>query len=359
MARKAKASVCLIFAVILTALIINTAKFTYFDLKVFPQYNVNAQSKKAEQVYLGGMPIGISIKSQGVIVIGVTSITTTQGSASPSKEAGLEPGDILTEIAGETIENVVSLDQIINKPENAGQRLVLKFIRNNKPKTALITPALDASTQRYKLGLWIRDSAAGIGTVTYMKEAKSGYKFGALGHPICDPDTMTMVPVKSGDVYRCSIIGVKKSQKGSPGEIKGVFLKSGKKLGVIEKNNRFGVFGVMDEKIFNPLYPEPIEVAKRREIKPGKATIVTTIDNEIKEYDIEIIKTNIQKTCEEKSMVIRVTDHELIKKTGGIVQGMSGSPIIQNGKLVGAVTHVFINDPTKGFGVYLDWMLDE
>ncbi|HEY8444474.1 MAG TPA: SpoIVB peptidase [Clostridia bacterium] len=355
-----KASVYFMFAVILAALTINLINLTYPVLNRIQSSDVeaNAQTKK-EQVYLGGMPIGISIKSQGVIVIGVTNINTPEGAVSPSKEAGIAPGDILTEIAGEQIENVASLDRIINKPENIGQKLILKFIRGGKPKTTIIQPACDVSSGRYKLGLWIRDSAAGIGTVTFMKETNDGYKFGALGHPICDPDTFTMVPVRSGDVYRCSIIGLKKSQKGSPGEIRGVFLKESKKLGCIEKNCRFGVFGVLNERLPNPLYPNPIEVAKRREVKPGKAKIVTTIDHEIKEYDVEIIKTNPQKTGAEKSMVIRVTDFDLIKKTGGIVQGMSGSPIIQNGKLVGAVTHVFINDPTKGFGVYLDWMINE
>jgi stage IV sporulation protein B len=356
-----KASVCFFVAVLLTALIINISNITYPSpgpISISADMAASAQPKK-EQVYLGGMPIGISIKSQGAIVIGVTNINTSEGSVSPSKDAGIEPGDILTEIAGEPIENVASLDQIINKPENAGEKLILKFIRNNKNRSTIITPALDSSSNRYKLGLWIRDSAAGIGTITFMKETKTGYKFGALGHPICDPDTLTMVPVRSGDVYRCNIIGLKKSQKGAPGEIRGVFLKEGKKLGVVEKNNRFGVYGIIGERLINPLYPNPIEIAKRREIKPGKAKIVSTIDSEIKEYDIEIIKTNYQKASEEKSMVIRVTDAELIKKTGGIVQGMSGSPIIQNGKLAGAVTHVFINDPTKGFGVYLDWMIDE
>ena len=360
MARILKTSICFLFAVLLTALIINIAKITYQDsLYISRELSASAQAKKSEQVYLGGMPIGMTIKSQGVIIIGVTDITTPDGQLAPSKAAGLAPGDILVEIAGETIDNVVSLDQIINKQENAGQKLVLKYIRNNKQRTTLITPACDASSGRYKLGLWIRDSAAGIGTITFMKQTKHGYYFGALGHPICDPDTLTMVPVRSGDIYKCSIIGIKKSQKGAPGEIKGVFLKEGKRLGSIKKNNKFGVFGVMDDKITNPLYPKPVEICKRRAVKPGRAKIIATIDNEIKEYDIEIIKTSFQKTSEEKSMVIRVIDEELIQKTGGIVQGMSGSPIIQNGKLVGAVTHVFINDPTKGFGVYLDWMIEE
>ncbi len=351
----------ILFAVFLTALIINTSTFFsfYTDLHTIQDISLNTSARKSDCVYVGGMPIGMTLSSKGVIVIGITDITTQDGNVAPSRQAGLENGDILTEIAGEDIKGVASLDRIINSQDNSGQTLKLRYIRKNKEKFTEITPALDAASGRYKLGLWIRDSAAGIGTLTFMKETKQGYSFGALGHPICDPDTLTIVPVNSGDIFRCSVIGVTKSQKGAPGEIKGVFLKEGKKLGEIQKNNKFGVFGSMPQKIHNPLYPKPIEICQRKAVKPGKAKIVTTVGDEIKEYNIEIIKTNYQKSREEKSMVIRVIDNELIKKTGGIVQGMSGSPIIQNGKLVGAVTHVFINDPTKGFGVYLDWMINE
>lgn len=349
------------FAVFLTALIFNLShSYSFYnDLHTYQNISISTSAKRADYVYVGGMPIGMTLFCKGVIIIGVTDITTENGNFSPSKTAGLENGDILTEIAGQNIEGVVSLDHIINSQENFGKNLKLKYIRKNKERITEIIPALDAASGKYKLGLWIRDSAAGIGTLTFMKDNKQGYNFGALGHPICDPDTLTVVPVKSGDIYRCNVIGVKKSEKGAPGELKGVFLKEGKKLGEIKKNNKFGVFGSMQNKIINPLYPKPIEICQRKAVKPGKAKIVTTIGDEVKEYNIEIIKTNYQKSSEEKSMVIRVVDDELLKKTGGIVQGMSGSPIIQNGKLVGAVTHVFINDPTKGFGVYLDWMINE
>lgn len=350
-----------LFAVFLTALILNLSHSYSFnnDSYTYQNISINTSARKSDCVYVGGMPIGMTLYSKGVIVIGITDITTENGNLAPSRTAGLENGDVLTEIAGEKIEGVVSLDRIINNQNNSGKTLKLKYIRKNKEKATEITPALDAASGRYKLGLWIRDSAAGIGTLTFMKETKQGYSFGALGHPICDPDTLTVVPVRSGDIYRCNVIGVKRSQKGVPGELKGVFLKEGKKLGEIKKNNKFGVFGSMQNKMINPLYPKPIEICQRKAVKPGKAKIVTTIGDEIKQYDIEIIKTNYQRSSEEKSMVIRVVDDELLKKTGGIVQGMSGSPIIQNGKLVGAVTHVFINDPTKGFGVYLDWMINE
>lgn len=351
----------ILFAFFLIALIINiNPTYNIRDNLISSQnISINTSAKKSEYVYVGGMPIGMTIASKGVIVIGVTDIITENGNISPSRAAGLENGDVLTEIAGEEIQGVTSLDRIINSPENCGQNLKLKYIRKNKERITEITPALDVSSGRYKLGLWIRDSAAGIGTLTFIKETKNGYSFGALGHPICDPDTLTVVPVRSGDIYRCNVVGIKRSEKGAPGEIKGVFLKEGKRLGEIKKNNKFGVFGSMNERLINPLFPKPIEVCPRRAVKPGKAKIVTTVGDEVKQYDIEIIKTNYQRSSEEKSMVIRVVDSELLQKTGGIVQGMSGSPIIQNGKLVGAVTHVFINDPTKGFGVYLDWMINE
>lgn len=320
-------------------------------------YLVGAREK--QYVYLGGMPIGLTLNAQGVIIIGITEIETQNGCTRPGKEAGLEVGDIITQIDDQNIDGIKSLDTILNSEGYNGGAKKIKYIRKDKEYESVIIPALDKTSGRYKLGLWLRDNAAGIGTLTYIRPIGNQLRFGALGHPISDPDTGTVIPVRGGEVYRCNIVGVSKSVKGTPGEIKGIFLKEKKRLGEIDKNNKFGVFGTLNEVITNPLYPKPIEVASRKSIKSGKAKIVTTVDKQIKEYDIEIIKTNMQTSCEEKSMVIKITDPELIEKTGGIVQGMSGSPIIQNGKLVGAVTHVFINDPTKGFGVYLDWMFEQ
>lgn len=361
MAKFFRASLGILFTVFLAVLFINIGAGIYPDF--LPQYSseisLNTFAKKSDYVYVGGMPIGMTLNSQGVIVIGLTEILTADGYVTPSKDAKIIPGDILTDIAGCSIENVLSLDNIINQEQNIGQKLNLTYIRNNTKFETEICPAKDTLSGRCKLGLWIRDSAAGIGTLTFIRKNQNGYSFGALGHPICDPDTYTVVPVKKGEIFKCSIVGVTKSMKGAPGEIKGVFLKDKKKLGKIIKNNKFGVFGTVEELIPNPLYPKPLEVGARKNVKPGKAKIVTTIGDQTDEYDIEIIKTNYQKSSDEKSLIIRITDTELLKKTGGIVQGMSGSPIIQNGKIIGAVTHVFINDPTKGFGVYLDWMLKE
>ena len=203
--------------------------------------------------------------------------------------------------------------------------------------------------------MWVRDHASGIGTLTYIN---SKNRFGALGHPICDSDTKSVISLKDGQLYNCSVLGVNKGSSGAPGELKGLFMQGKNTQGVIEKNNNYGVFGtIYNDSNFLKKYKE-IEIGSRISVKPGKAKIKCCLDgNNVEEFDIEIIKTNYQNYSNGKSMVIRVTDKNLISRTGGIVQGMSGSPIIQNGKLVGAVTHVFVNDPTKGYGIYAEWML--
>ena len=209
----------------------------------------------------------------------------------------------------------------------------------------------------YRLGLWIRDNAAGVGTLTYVRQ--DNFRFGALGHPVCDIDTGKIMPVSGGNIYKCSIVGFNKGVRGNPGELRGLFLKSGVSVGELDNNNNFGVYGKINEEYVKAMGVEPMMVGFRDSVKTGKAKILSTIDGgKPEEYEIEIIKLNYQSESDKKSMVLRITDERLLNSTGGIVQGMSGSPIIQNGKLVGAVTHVFVSDPTKGFGVYIDWMID-
>ena len=215
----------------------------------------------------------------------------------------------------------------------------------------------DEISKKYKLGLWIRDNAAGVGTLTFIR--KDNMRFGALGHPVCDIDTGACLPVKSGNIFKCNIVGYRKGEKGKAGELKGLFLRNGSILGALDENNGYGVYGNFGNEALEAYKNELVEVASRNEVKSGKAKIRCTIDGTVpKDYDIEIVKTYFQDSKSNKSMFIRVTDKELLSKTGGIVQGMSGSPIIQNGKLVGAVTHVFVSDPTKGYGIYADWMID-
>ena len=233
----------------------------------------------------------------------------------------------------------------------------LKVRRNGEICDMSISPALDSITNTYKLGLWVKEDAVGIGTLSFVNATTK--RFGSLGHSINDSETNEIIDVSGGNIYESKILGIKKGKSGKAGELMGTFSRE-HVIGSVDKNCEFGVYGFVDDVSTFTVNKTSIDIGGRLSAKPGKAQILSSLDgDEIKAYDIEIIKTNFQQSCNEKSMVIRVTDKELIEKTGGIVQGMSGSPIIQNGKLIGAVTHVFINDATKGFGIYIDWMLEQ
>ncbi len=307
------------------------------------------QTDRSEKVYvyLGGYPLGFTIKCSGVVIVAVSNESAYE----------LKAGDILTHIEGIKIYGLEDITKLINNDVYAGRPLNVTYLRNAEQKQTKIKPIYDERLNVYKLGLWIRDNSAGVGTLTYVR--KDNLRYGALGHPVCDIDTGTALPVNNGNIYKCNIVGYKAGVKGNPGELKGLFLRSGSMLGTLDKNNKFGVYGKFSRRHIGLIDDKVIEVANRSEIKSGKAQIRCTIDgSEPKYYDIEIVKTYFQSTKDNKSMFIRVTDKELLSQTGGIVQGMSGSPIIQNGKLVGAVTHVFVSDPTKGYGLYADWMIE-
>lgn len=305
-----------------------------------------SRSEKVE-VYLGGYPLGFMLSCSGVVVVAISNENT-----SPLKE-----GDILTKIENIEITSSEHILKLINSDEFAGKELNITYTRGSNECQGKLTPIYDEGQKIYKLGLWVRDNSAGVGTLTYIR--KDNLRFGALGHPVCDIDTGAMLPVNTGNIYKCNIVSLKQGKKGNPGELRGLFLRNGSVIGSLDGNNKFGVYGTFNKDYISPYEEQIVEVADRGEVKSGKAKIRCTIEGtEPKEYDIEIVKTYFQTTKDNKSMFIRVTDKELIEKTGGIVQGMSGSPIIQNGKLVGAVTHVFVSDPTKGYGVYADWMID-
>ena len=312
---------------------------------------------KEDKVLVGGMAVGLVLKTEGVLVVGSSSVTTLTGERDVLSEDLLQVGDVITQIENETIENVSSISNIINKKDNAGRELLVKGIRKNKEFSTRVTPCYDIKSGSYKLGVWVRDDASGVGTLTYVD---SNNRFGALGHPICDSDTKSIIGLKEGNIYKCSVLGINKGVSGNPGELRGLFMQGKNEQGIVEKNNNYGIFGYLNEKndLVDSLKEMPI--GSRMFVKPGKAQIRCCIDgNKVETFDVEIIKTNYQNYSNDKSMVIRVIDENLISRTGGIVQGMSGSPIIQNGKIIGAVTHVFVNDPTKGFGVYIDWMLKQ
>lgn len=317
---------------------------------IIPIRKVSVQILPEEEVYVGGVPIGLSIQSSGALVVSDTLVDTQGGTIKTQKNSYFKAGDIITKIGGHEIESLDDIDDILKKQES--DKIEVEYLRKNKKEIDSIKLLKDDSG-KYKLGLWVRDDISGIGTLTFVD--KKSHAFGALGHPITNNEGGNIVPITSGKVYSCSLLGINKGQKNNPGELKCLFMQSDER-GSIESNNRFGIFGridntkgIVDENLTAPL-------GGRLGVNPGKATIVSSVSGIREEYEIEIIKASFQSKSSDKSIVFRVKDKRLLELTGGIVQGMSGSPIVQNGKIIGAVTHVFLNDPTKGYGVYTDWM---
>lgn len=307
-------------------------------------------------VYPGGYPLGFTLECEGVLVVSMGEVETEIGNISVVKNRNIKEGDVLYSVNGEVIKSALHLQEMLNGEDYQGEELDVVIKRKQQLINERLVPLKEISSGLYRLGLWIRDNAAGVGTLTYVRADNN--RFGALGHPVCDIDTGSVMPISSGSIYKCNIVGYNKGLRKNPGELRGLFLKNGQKAGDLDFNSEYGVYGTISDE-YKKEMQKPIEVGFRDSVKTGKAKILCTIDGTTpKEYDVEIIKLSYQTKSDKKSMVIKVVDKELIEKTGGIVQGMSGSPIIQNGKLIGAVTHVFISDPTKGFGLYVDWMID-
>lgn len=308
------------------------------------------------KVIASGSALGFSLLTDGVVIVGFNPVITDIGAVNPFNDSGIEIGDRVKRINDREITCLNDIDLILNDNNYNGEPLKITIYKGEKEIVKEIVPGKDYLTGKYKLGLWIREDATGVGTLTYIREDNN--RFGALGHGICEEGQDDVLKITGGSIYSCDIIGINKGEKGKTGEIRGLFVTGSNSQGSIDTNNKYGVFGEIKtgSELFNQ---KRYDVGGRLSVKPGKAKILCCLNGKtIEEFDIEIIKTNYQKKSNDKSMVIRVIDKELIKRTGGIIQGMSGSPIIQNNKIVGAVTHVFISDPTKGFGVYLDWMID-
>lgn len=330
--------------------IINYKLFNLFNIK---RLKVNVV--EPDRYFAGGETLGFSLQSKGVILIGGNYILSKNGIERPFENSGLKAGDVITHIDGNEINSVEDIAEILSNFD--GESVLLKVKRNGEYFEVNIKPALDSMTNTYKLGLWVKEDAVGIGTLSFINATTK--RFGSLGHSINDSETNECIDVSGGNIYESRILGIKKGKSGKAGELMGTFNRENV-IGSVDKNCEFGVYGFVDD--VEPLIVNKtsIDIGGRLSANPGKAQILSALDGEnVQAYDIEIIKTNFQSSCNEKSMVIRVTDKDLIAKTGGIVQGMSGSPIIQNGKLIGAVTHVFVNDATKGFGIYIDWMLEQ
>lgn len=330
---------------------------TKLSFKLFgfiPIRTIDVEVSDGISVYVGGIPLGFSLKTKGVIVVGENTVQTENGIKTTIKNKPIKSGDVLYKINDIIIEDIDQIPEILS--ENDGERAVLTLLRDDKNIEIEVVPELDVSADTYKLGLWVRDDASGVGTLTFVNSQNNRY--GALGHPITDFETGIEVPVLEGKIYKCSLIGITKGEKGKPGELRCLFMQGNNYKGTVDTNCSYGVYG--DATNLEGLIDTnlSVEVGSRMCVKPGKAKLVSSISGVREEYDIEIIKASYQPKSSDKSMVIRVTDSRLLALTGGIVQGMSGSPILQDGKLVGAVTHVFLSDPTKGYAVYVDWMLE-
>lgn len=307
----------------------------------------------------GGHSIGILLRAQGVIIVGHSPIVGKDGQKLyPGRDAGLEIGDVILAIN----------KQVVNSDEQAAL-LIDQLGRENKPVTVTVRhkgevtnrqvqPVYCEETDRYRVGLYIRDGAAGVGTLTFY-DPESGM-YGALGHVINDVDTNQRIDIKDGKIVKASVQGIQQGRRGQPGEKIGLFLSEREISGTITKNTRFGIFGQLKEDLLNPLYPRAIPIALSSQIREGPAKMLTVVNGEeIEAFQVEIIRVFPKPRSDGKGMVIRVVDPRLLNLTGGIVQGMSGSPVIQDGKLVGAVTHVFVNDPTRGYGIFIENMLLE
>ncbi len=324
-----------------------TAQYKLFD--AIPIKTVSVNVWKKTRVYPGGMTFGVKFFTDGVLVVGFAEMS---GSAqNPAYAAGLRLRDVITAVNGKSISSAQELTDTVEKC--GGNTVSVTYIRDGKEFTAKITPLYSKEEGKYKTGVFVRDSGAGIGTVTYIIPETG--EFAGLGHGICDGETGALIPIKRGVVSDVVINGVVKGESGSPGEIKGYF-KQGK-TGTMIKNTDCGVYGIFAP---CPSNIEPMEIGLKGEIQDGEAYILCTLDenSRIQKYSINI--SNINRNAEAgKCFTVKITDRALLEKTGGIVQGMSGSPIIQNGKLVGAVTHVMINDPTAGYGIFIENMLNK
>lgn len=318
-----------------------------------------------EPIYLvpGGHSIGILLDTDGVTVVGHSPVIQKDGTAIyPARDAGIEIGDFVVEINNQKINTDEEISQIINELGAENEELDIEYIRAGKEREAEVKPLYCSDSQSYRIGLYVRDNTAGVGTLTFFDPESN--IFGALGHQITQIDygnteNQDADNNSKGRVVRADIQGIKIGQKGAPGEKMGVFVGS-QWEGNITENTTFGIFGNLEEDLSNPYFKQTLPAALASQVQVGPAEIYTVLEGEkIEKFSIRIVKILPNYHSSGKGMIIEVTDPQLLAKTGGIIQGMSGSPIVQNGYIVGAVTHVFINDPTKGYACFAQWMLEE
>lgn len=333
----------------------NTIERYVLDLKLFgiiPLKTVDVQVIQDKTITPAGIPIGIYVKTQGVLVIGVGTFTGEDGQSLCPAQYILQSGDYITEVNDEEVTG--KRDFVEKVKHSEGQEMVLQVKRGEENLTVKVKPEVSQSGD-YKIGIWVRDNAQGVGTMTYLGDHAD---FGALGHGINDVDTSTLMELEKGTLYHTEIIGITRGGNGAPGELTGyIEYDESNIIGEIKENTTEGIFGSCSEQIYSSIPFEPLPIGLKQEITKGEAQIICSIDGEPDYYDIEILETHLDNDNVNRGIVLRITDPELLALTGGIVQGMSGSPIVQDGKIIGAVTHVLVQDSTKGYGIFIENML--
>lgn len=335
-----------------------TVEVSYKLFGIFPLRTGEVVVMSPMKLIPGGQSIGVTLKTKGVMVVGQAPVIDKTGKKLfPAKEAGIEVGDILLKIDNLEVRTDQEVSNLINLAgENKGNAQVV-YKHNNQIVEKIIKPVFCAETERYRMGLFVRDEAAGVGTLSFLDPITQQY--GALGHVITDADTNRKIEVSNGKVMASTIYAIEKGKRGSPGEKIGSFVTNSTFTGTIEKNAITGIFGTMSGQVMNPYFKEAIPVGWETEVKVGPAKIYTVIQGEkIEEFEVNIDRV-MHNRADSKNMIVRVTDPRLLEITGGIIQGMSGSPIIQDGKIIGAVTHVFVNDSERGYGVFIQNMINE
>lgn len=324
-----------------------------FFLALWLAASLSVGAAAAEEVIPMGRTVGIRMTSDCVLVTKLTSVETTEGTVSPAQSAGVWEGDLIRKIGGEAIPSNDALQKAVSL--SGGQPLILQCEQEGQTREVTVVPARDRDGV-YRIGIIARDSIAGIGTVTYVDPATGDY--GSLGHGICDADTGVLIPLGSGGLMESSVGGVQRGEAGDPGALQGDF-NPAHEVGTVRENTETGIFGQFTD----PAYYDSLEtvpVAHADEISLGEAEILSNVSGQdVERYAVEITKIFDDQDAYGRSMMVRVTDERLLDATGGIVQGMSGSPLLQDGKLVGAVTHVLVNDPTRGYAVMIDAMMEE
>ena len=319
----------------------------------YEKQQVSTGEVSNEMVVPGGMPIGLYMKTDGVLILGTDYVEANNGQQYNPAENLVKSGDYIIRFNGV---DVSSKTDLIKQVQQLKSNEVILRVRRRQVEMDLKIAAVQTTNDGYKLGIWVRDSVQGLGTITYITQ---DMEFGALGHGIHDTDTEELLEMEEGRIYDTQIVNIEKGEKGSPGGMEGMIVYNRYNvLGTIEQNTNLGVYGTVENVKSLTTDQTAIPVCTKRAVETGPATIRCCVDGSVKEYDIEIQKINYFSLVENKALVIKVVDEELLEITGGIVQGMSGSPVIQNGKLVGAVTHVLVNDPTRGYGIFIEDMLE-